>query len=306
MAAENHCENNNLSELYENLIVIDCGANLTNKKFFKDLDQVIHRAQDSGVRKILVHGSNIKNCKEALRLTRIYPGIIYSSAGIHPMDSKNVIDEPSCWHEFEEISKQSEVVAIGPCGLDYHKDVSECDIQKEIFRRQIKLACDIQKPLLIHERSAQNDVMEILSSFPESELPPRIVRSFMGTTEEALMYLRAGFYLSLTGFLCKDKSENSVRKLLEDNLIPLDHLLVESDAPFMYPNTRASKLSTEVKACLTERSLMYLHRYCTFQRNEPCCLPALVELIAAFMQKKPEDIALSTAFNALKLFGLSQ
>lgn len=101
----------------------------------------------------------------------------------------------------------------------------------------------------------------------------------MGTIEEANLYLENGFYMALTGFLCKvrktigklkidklnnfpfkDKSENSVRKLLESNLIPLDRLLVESDSPFMYPNTRASKLSTTVKSGLTERSLMFLHR----------------------------------------------
>lgn len=99
----------------------------------------------------------------------------------------------------------------------------------------------------------------------------------MGTIEEANVYLESGFYLALTGFLCKvclhfycqsifhdfpiqDKSENSVRKLLESNLIPLDRLLVESDSPFMYPNTRASKLSATVKSGLTERSLMFLHR----------------------------------------------
>jgi len=74
--------------------------------------------------------------------------------------AKSIIRQ--CFHKLYK-NQFTEVVAIGPCGLDYHKDVSECDIQKEIFRRQIKLACDIQKPLLIHERSAQNDVMEILS-----------------------------------------------------------------------------------------------------------------------------------------------
>lgn len=110
----------------------------------------------------MVHGSNVKSCKEALRLTRIYPGIIYSSCGIHPMDSKNVVEEPSSWIEFEEIAQQPECVAIGPCGLDYHRDVSDSDTQKEMFRRQIKLACDLKKPILIHERSAQEDVMEIL------------------------------------------------------------------------------------------------------------------------------------------------
>lgn len=116
-----------------------------------------------GVQKILVHGSNIKSCKEALRLTRLYPGSIYSSCGIHPQDSKNVIEEPSIWIEFEEIAHQTEVVAIGPCGLDYLKDISDRDTQKEMFKRQIQLACDLQKPILIHERSAQEDVLEMLS-----------------------------------------------------------------------------------------------------------------------------------------------
>lgn len=86
----------------------------------------------------------------------------------------------------------------------------------------------------------------------------------------------------------------------------LDKLLVESDSPFMYPNTRASKLPPHVKNGITDRSLVYLQRYCTFQRNEPCSLPAIVEMIAAFMKKTPEEVALATSFTALKLFGLSQ
>lgn len=169
----------------------------------------------------MVHGSNVKSCKEALRLTRIYPGVIYSSCGIHPMDSKNVIEEPSSWIEFEEIAQQPEVVAIGPCGLDYHRDAADSETQKEMFRRQIKLACDLQKPILVHERSAQENVMEILSRFVDIRLffwhtkndeiflcsfpnsPPKIIRSFMGTIEEANVYLENGFYLALTGFLCK-------------------------------------------------------------------------------------------------------
>lgn len=104
----------------------------------------------------------------------------------------------------------------------------------------------------------------------------------------------------------QDKSENSIRKLLEDGTLSLDKLLVESDSPFMYPNTRASKLPAHVKNGITDRSLVYLQRYCTFQRNEPCSLPAIVEMIAAFMNKTPEEVALASAFNALKLFGLSQ
>uniref|UniRef100_A0A182LW55 Deoxyribonuclease TATDN1 n=1 Tax=Anopheles culicifacies TaxID=139723 RepID=A0A182LW55_9DIPT len=256
------------------------------------------------VQKIMVPGTSVKSSKEALRLTRIYPGIIYSTAGIHPHDSKSIIEEPSTWHDFQVMASAPECVAIGPCGLDYQRDFSEPCIQKEIFERQLKLACELQKPILIHERSAQEDVLDILTKFQPAQ--PIIVRGFMGTTDEALKYLERDYYISLTGYLCKDKSDTGVRKLLEDGRLPMERLLVETDSPFMYPNTRASKLPQHVKGGLTERSLLYLHRYCTFQRNEPCSLPAIVEMIAAFMNKKPEDVALATAFNALKLFGLSQ
>ncbi|GLV39582.1 uncharacterized protein CBL_08352 [Carabus blaptoides fortunei] len=255
-------DNSAMEQCYENLIVVDVGANLTNKKYSRDLDSVIQRAKDAGVQKIMVTGTSVKNSKEALRLTRIYPGILYSTAGIHPHDAKSYTDES--WQELKLVAHNSECVAIGECGLDYNRNFSEPDEQKHVFQKQIELACEL----------------------PET-------------------YLSKGFYLGLTGYLCKDKSDSGVRKLLVDGTLPLDRLLVETDAPFMYPNTRASKLPPHVKDALTERSMTFLHRYCTFQRNEPCSLPAIVELIAAFMNKKPEEVALATAFNALKLFGLS-
>lgn len=110
---------------------------------------------------------------------------------------------------------------------------------------------------------------------------------------------------SFQGYLWKDKSEDGIRKILEEKVIPLDRLLVETDAPFMYPNTRASKLPENVKQALTERSLGYLNRYCTFQRNEPCSLSITVEMIAAYLGVKAEDVALKTTYNAIKIFGLS-
>lgn len=113
----------------------------------------------------MVPGTSVKSSKEALRLTRIYPGMIYSSAGIHPHDSKSIIEEPTSWLEFRAIAQSLECVAIGPCGLDYQRDFSEPDVQKEIFEKQISLACELNKPLLVHERSAQDDVLEILKKF---------------------------------------------------------------------------------------------------------------------------------------------
>ena len=180
------------------------------------------------------------------------------------------------------------------------------------------------------------------------QLPNCVIHCFTGTKEQAAKYLSMGFYIGLTGitkiishimsrtdhhqkshvsgYLWKDKSEDGVRKILQDQVIPLDRLLVETDAPFMYPNTRASKLPQHVKDALTEkyadaacdedmitpviwsmcfRSQTFLQRYCTFQRNEPCSLPVTVEMISAYLNKTPEEIALATTFNALKVFGLS-
>ncbi|XP_011309418.1 putative deoxyribonuclease TATDN1 [Fopius arisanus] len=293
-----------LRQCYENYILIDVGANLTNKKYSRDLDSVIQRAKDSGVQKIMVTGASIRSSKEALRLTRIYPGTLYSTAGVHPHDAKSWDDDETL-EELETIANNPECVAIGECGLDYNRDFSDPETQRSVFHKQIELACRLNKPLVIHERGAQKDVLEVLSNY-KNRLPPVMIHSFIGSADEARLYLEEGFYLGITGYLCKDKSDSGVRQILEAGDISLDKILVETDAPFMYPNTRASKLPVHVKDGLTERSMTFLHRYCTFQRNEPCALPAVVEMVAAFMRKSPEEVALATAFNALKVFGLSQ
>lgn len=293
-----------LKGCYENLIVIDVGANLTNKKYGRDLDSVVQRAKDAGVQKIMVTGTSVKNSKEALRLTRLYPGTIYSTAGVHPHDAKSMLED-DMWQELLTTADAPECVAIGECGLNYSKDFSEPHVQREVFTRQVGIACDLRKPIIVHEKEAQDDVLTILDSFG-TRLPPVVIHSFTGTVEQGTKYLEKGYYIGITGYLCKDKSDGGIRKLLADQLLPLDRLLVETDSPFMYPNMRASKLPPDVKDSLTERSMMFVNRYCTFQRNEPCALPAIVELIAGFLGQKPEEVALATAFNALKLFGLSQ
>ncbi|KAH9642985.1 hypothetical protein HF086_013546 [Spodoptera exigua] len=167
------------------------------------------------------------------------------------------------------------------------------------------MACELRKPLFVHEKEAQDDLIKILDEFG-SRLPAVVIHSFTGSVEQGLKYIEKGFYLGITGYICKDKSDGGIRRLLSERLLPLDKLLVETDSPFMYPNMRASKLPLHVKDSLTERSMNFVNRYCTFQRNEPCALPAIVELIAGFLGQKPEDVALATAFNALKIFGLSQ
>lgn len=203
----------------------------------------------------MVPGTSVKSSKEALRLTRLYPGAIYSTAGmiridyvwrcvgvndsvysgagIHPHDSKSIVEEPESWKEYESIANQPECVAIGPCGLDYQRDFSEPHVQKTIFEKQLQLAVQLRKPVLIHERSAHTDVLDILTKydlrlrnehihtifshfrifflcgwishrFPN--VTQIVIRGFMGTTEEAITYLDRGYYLGFTGYLCKVNS----------------------------------------------------------------------------------------------------
>jgi TatD DNase family protein len=289
-------------ENLSNYIIVDIGANLTNKKFSRDLDQVIQRARDAGVTKIMVTGTSLHSTKEALRLTRLYPNTLYSTAGIHPHDAKSW--EEDTYSELESVARCAECVAVGECGLDFNRNFSPPDVQISVFEKQVELACKLGKPLFLHERDAHTQMVHILQNNID-RLPPCVIHCFTGSKDEATKYLQMGCYIGLTGYLWKDKSENGVRKLLEEGAIPLDKLLVETDAPFMYPCTRASKLPQHIKDCLTERSVTFLQRYCTFRRNEPCSLPVTIEMIAAYMNKTPEEVALATTFNALKVFGLS-
>lgn len=285
-----------------NYIIVDIGANLTNKKFSRDLDQVIQRARDAGVTKIMVTGTSLHSTKEALRLTRLYPNTLYSTAGVHPHDAKSW--EEDTYSELEAAARSGECVAVGECGLDFNRNFSPPEVQIEVFEKQVELACKLGKPLFLHERDAHEAMVSILERYRD-RLPSSVIHCFTGTRQQAATYLQLGCYIGLTGYLWKDKSENGVRKILEEGGIPLEKLLVETDSPFMYPNTRASKLPQHIKDCLTERSLTFLQRYCTFQRNEPCSLPVTVEMIAAYLKKTPEEVALATTFNALKVFGLS-
>jgi TatD DNase family protein len=138
----------------------------------------------------------------------------------------------------------------------------------------VQLACEVRKPLFLHERDAHEDMVRILEKYKD-KLPPAVLHCFTGTSAQALKYIEMGLYIGLTGvtvdfsgsilrpitrpcpcrtgFLWKDKSDDGVRSILEKGLIPLDRLLVETDAPFMYPNVRGSKIPPQIKQCLSER-----------------------------------------------------
>ena len=146
-------------------------------------------------------------------------------------------------------------------------------------------------------------MVTILSKYI-GKFPPAVIHCFTGTKPEAEKYIEMGFYIGLTGYLWKDRVKDGVRHILQEKVIPINRLMVETDSPYMYPNTRGAKLPEKVRSVLTPKSIRF-GSMGNFNRNEPCCLPVTVELISAFMEAKPEDVGLQTSFNALKVFGLN-
>ncbi|XP_064472125.1 3'-5' ssDNA/RNA exonuclease TatD-like [Ornithodoros turicata] len=288
-----------VQHLSENYILIDICANLVNKKYTRDLDAVVQRAKEAGVKKMIVVGTSVHTTKEALRLTRMFPGTLYCAAGIHPHDAKSWEDDTI--DTLRETAANPECVAIGECGLDFNKDFSPRDTQLEVLEAQVNLACELKKPLILHEREAFNDMVAILEKFRE-RLPPTVIHCFTGSPEQAKKYVSLGLCLGITGYIWKDKG--GLREALEKGLVPLDRILLETDCPFMCPNPRGAKLTPEVRGAVSATSLRLLERYCSFQRNEPCSLPATLELTAAFLGVPPQDLALKCTYTALKIFGL--
>ena len=275
----------------EEYLLVDVGANLTNKKFLRDLDTLIHRAQNAGVRKIIITATNLQNSKEALRLTRIYPGSLYATVGVHPHEAKTW--EASSLQELRELASNREVVAIGECGLDFNKNFSPQDDQKIAFQAQVDLACELEKPLVIHERDANPEVTKVLSN--AKNLPAVLVHS---EAKHIDSYVAMSCMIGINGAICKDESlQQKVRS------IPLDRILLTSDSPFMFP--RPSKLPASIKELTTKRSQDFVERYCSFQRNEPCSLPFIAEVVGGCRGEGADQVALQTTYNAFKLFGLN-
>ncbi|KRX48458.1 Tat-linked quality control protein TatD, partial [Trichinella murrelli] len=206
------------------------------------------------------------------------------AAGIHPHDAKYFNDESIA--ELEKLALEPECYGVLLVQEPFIK-----------YKFQVQLACKLKKTIFIHERDAHSALVEILKKY-SLIIPYAVVHCFTGTAEQAKTYLDMGLYIGLTGSLWKDKLEFGVQYALRQGIIPLNRLLVETDSPYMYPNIKAKKLQTEVKEKVSPHALQFLH-HCSFQRNEPCALPTVVELIAAFSGASVDDVAINTTLNAV-------
>lgn len=254
-------------------MLFDTHCHLNADQFQDDVDEVIERAQAEGVSNFLVVGFDRPTIEKALELAEKYE-FIYASVGWHPVDAIDFKEEDLAW--LEESAKHPKVVALGEMGLDYYWDKSPKDVQKEVFRKQIRLAKKVRLPIIIHNREATADIVEILREEEAGEVGG-IMHCYSGSVEVAKECVEMNFYISLGGPVTF-KNARKPKEVAEE--IPLDRLLIETDSPYLTPHPYRGK------------------------RNEPAYVKLVAEQVAELKGLAVEEVARVTSENAKKVFGI--
>ncbi len=260
--------------------MIDIGVNLTNTRFDKDLPAVIARAQAQSISALLVTGTNVFESKRAIDLCQQYPHYLYSTAGIHPHDADNAAD--NFQDQLITLSESKCVKAIGECGLDFNRNFSTEENQKRVFSQQVNLAEQLQLPLFLHQRDAFEPWFKILKPYI-GKVPAMVSHCFTGNKAELKQCLDAGMYIGITGWLCDERRGQQLRDIVK--LIPLEQLMIETDAPYLTPRNIRPKPKSS--------------------RNEPSYLPYIVKVLAELMDYSELEIIQQTLINSKKVFNLS-
>ena len=254
--------------------MIDIGANLTDPKFATDLEAVLNRAKANNVKAVIVTGTGIQCSRDAYELVKKYPDFLYSTAGVHPHDAKSC--DANTIPQLEELLTKKGVVSGGECGLDFDRNYSPPDVQRIWFEQQLLLADKLNKPVFIHERSAFQDTHQILRQHPNIRA---VIHCFTGSQAELEAYLAAGYSIGITGWVCDDKRGQELQAIV--NRIPLDRLMIETDAPYLKPKAAPGK-----------------------SRNEPCHLRFVAEKLSQCMNVPVDALMKATTQNTQKFFQL--
>jgi TatD DNase family protein len=266
-----------------NNLLIDIGINLINRQFKTDAAAVIKKALDAGVYRMILTGTSINNSEQSAALAGQYPGQLFSTAGIHPHDAKHFDGQSIA--RLRALLQQPQVVSVGECGLDFDRDFSPRSIQEQCFEAQLQLAIATQKPLFLHERAAFERFVSMINHYLPA-LPAAVVHCFTGTLAEANAYLDKGFYIGFTGAITDARRFAHLEEVVQ--FVPLDRLLLETDAPFMLPKN------------VPGNQLVGGHE----RRNEPAFLPFVAKAVADMKGITAAEVARYTTENASRFFGL--
>jgi TatD DNase family protein len=270
-------------------MLIDTHAHIYWDSYDSDRDEVLKRALDAGVKYIICPGTDLETSVKAIELAEKYD-FVYAGVGFHPHDASKA-DEKSL-EKIEELSYHPKVVAIGEIGLDFHYNFSPKEVQIDVFRKQIKIAKRRNLPVIIHNRESHKEIFEVLESeiddkwtgfgkLADGKLPPPrgVFHTYSGSVRDAWRAINLGFYISISGVVTFKNAGDVVKVVRE---IQPEHLLVETDSPFLAPQPFRGR------------------------RNEPMYVKFVAEKIAQIQGFTLEDIERTTSFNVYRLFRIGE
>lgn len=274
-------------------MLVDSHAHLDFLPKDRTIEAVLSAAKDNGVNQIICIGTSIEASKKSIEIAERFSGKdiqIYASCGIHPQDGKEEIKKHSlyrCIDLLKQITTSSRrVVAIGECGLDYFLNGDsrgpttddDKEFQRELFKAQVKLACDLNLPLVVHCRNAWEEIFSLLTTDYGLHTRPRgVFHSWTENIEAVKKALDLGFYISFSGIVTF-KNAQEIQEAAK--IVLLDRMLVETDSPFLAPEPiRGSQ-------------------------NEPANVKITADFLASLLSMQPDDLYAATVENAQKLFGI--
>lgn len=253
----------------------DGGVNLTNARFTEHLEQIIASAEQAGVVRMVVIGTNLEHSAAALQLCERFPQHLVATVGIHPHDAEAA---PRHFiNQLRQFSQHPSVCAIGECGLDFNRNFSSRSAQLQVFEAQLQLAAERQLPVYLHERDALTEQVTLLNRYA-ADIPKLFTHCFTGGPEQLAVYQQLDCYIGITGWVCDERRGDDLQRAVP--LIAADRLILETDAPYLLPrNIRPRPRS-----------------------NVPSYLPAIAEQVAQLRQQPIAELAQQVWRNSTELF----
>lgn len=254
-------------------MIWDTHAHLDDSRYCDDFQEVLTRIESAGISRVMNVGYDLSSSERSVKLAR-ENDCIYAAIGIHPHDALEGNDET--WGKLKLLAKQPKVLAWGEIGLDYFRDLSPRSVQKEVFIHQIKCANEAGLPIIIHNRDAHQDVLDIVKAHPPKY--GGVFHCFSGSWEMAKVLLNLGFYLSFAGPVTYKNARHTVEVAVQ---VPMERFIVETDSPYLAPEPHRGK------------------------RNEPTYIREVVKKLAEIKNISFEAVASQAMRNAETLFRLA-
>jgi TatD DNase family protein len=259
--------------------LVDIGVNLTHGGYAHDRTAVLQRAVAVGVTRMVVTGASVDSTREAIELARANPTQLRCTAGCHPHYASELT--PAASAALAGLASAPEVVAIGECGLDYHRNLSSPAVQRAAFALQLEIATASGKPVFLHQRDAHDDFLAILAEHPG--LAQRsVAHCFTGSGAELEACLELGLYIGITGWICDERRGHHLRDIV--GMIPAGRLMVETDGPYLLPRDLVPRPAS--------------------RRNEPMFLPHIAAVVAQARGESFVELAGHTTRCAREFFGI--